>query len=208
MVRFFSENGEIFAHYKRKVCQMKQQVKRSSLSIYLGVGEVSGKSPKIGLEFKNISGSEKLRYSYKKKSVTKKQADWLKWEYINTLPWCRHNIYPRYEFFWIFYYKKFFTCKTYIVSYHEILKSVQKFIALLQKLFPFLLRLYLTPQIIYRWKAKKKRYIWILFPHLRVKCYVSPHRFIPITVVISLIFAISGKLQKEKKVAINWCGDT
>ena len=37
---------------------MKQQVKRSSLSIYLGVG-VSGKTPKIDLEFKNISGSEK-----------------------------------------------------------------------------------------------------------------------------------------------------
>ena len=29
----FSENGEIFARYKRKVCQMKQQVKRSSLRI-------------------------------------------------------------------------------------------------------------------------------------------------------------------------------
>ena len=57
--QFFSENGEIFTHYKRNVCQMKQQVERSTLSIYLGVG-VSGKSPKIGLEFKNISGSEKI----------------------------------------------------------------------------------------------------------------------------------------------------
>ena len=36
----FSENGEIFARYKRKVCQMKQQVKRNSLRIYLGVGWV------------------------------------------------------------------------------------------------------------------------------------------------------------------------
>ena len=44
---------EIFAHYKRKVCQMKQQVKRSSLSIHLGVGVIE-KLPKIGLEFKNI----------------------------------------------------------------------------------------------------------------------------------------------------------
>ena len=34
----------------------------SSLSIYLEVG-VSEKSPKIELEFKNISGAEKLRYS-------------------------------------------------------------------------------------------------------------------------------------------------
>ena len=60
MVPNFSENGEIFAHYKRKVCQMKQQVERSSLSIYLGVW-VSGKSQKIDLEFKNISGSEKIK---------------------------------------------------------------------------------------------------------------------------------------------------
>ena len=40
MVPIFWENGEIFAHYKRKVCQMKQQVKRSSLNIYLGRGWV------------------------------------------------------------------------------------------------------------------------------------------------------------------------
>ena len=66
MVPFFSENGEIFAHYKIKVFQMKQQVKRSNLSIYLGVG-VSGKSPKIGLEFKNISGSERIKVFLKKK---------------------------------------------------------------------------------------------------------------------------------------------
>ena len=59
MVPKFSENGEILTHYKRKVCEMKEQVKRNSLSIYLGVG-VSGKSPKIGFEFKNISGSEKI----------------------------------------------------------------------------------------------------------------------------------------------------
>ena len=31
MVPHFSENGEIFVYYKRKFCQMKQQVKRSSL---------------------------------------------------------------------------------------------------------------------------------------------------------------------------------
>jgi len=41
---------------QRKVSQMKQQVKRSSLSVYL-----SGQSPTIGLEFKNISGSEKIK---------------------------------------------------------------------------------------------------------------------------------------------------
>ena len=67
----FSENGEILAHHKRKVCQMKDQAKRNSLSIYLGIG-VSGKSPKILLEFKNISGSEKLRYSYNKKVCSRK----------------------------------------------------------------------------------------------------------------------------------------
>ena len=42
------------------------------------------------------------------------------------------------------------------------LKSVQKCIALLQKLLPVLLQQYLTPQIIYRWKASEKCYIWIL----------------------------------------------
>ena len=35
---FCWQNGEIFSHYKRKVCQMKPQVNRSSLSIYLVVG--------------------------------------------------------------------------------------------------------------------------------------------------------------------------
>ena len=58
LVPKFSENEEIFVYYKRKFCQMKQQVKRRSLSIYLGVG-LSGQSPKISLEFKNIWGSEK-----------------------------------------------------------------------------------------------------------------------------------------------------
>ena len=57
---FFFRKWEIFAHYKRELYQMKQQVKRSGLSIYLGVG-VSGKSPKIVLEFKNVSGSEKIK---------------------------------------------------------------------------------------------------------------------------------------------------
>ena len=57
--KFFRKCG-IICPYKRNVCQMKQQVKRSSLSIYLGVG-VSGKSPKNGLEFRNISGSEKIK---------------------------------------------------------------------------------------------------------------------------------------------------
>ena len=43
---FFSNwNFWVLMYYKRKFCQMKQQVKRRSLSIYLGVG-VSGQSPK------------------------------------------------------------------------------------------------------------------------------------------------------------------
>ena len=39
---------------------MKEQVKMSSLRIYLGVGVSGMKSPKVGFEFKNISGSEKI----------------------------------------------------------------------------------------------------------------------------------------------------
>ena len=69
MISTFSENKEIFAHYKRKVCQMKQQVKRRSLRIYLGVG-VSGKSLKIGLESKNKSASEKNNVFLFKKAST------------------------------------------------------------------------------------------------------------------------------------------
>ena len=52
---FFQKMGK-YSPITKEVCQIKQQVK----SIYLGVG-VSGKSPKIGLEFKNISGSEKIK---------------------------------------------------------------------------------------------------------------------------------------------------
>ena len=58
MVPNFSENGKIFVYNKNKICQMKQHVERSNLSTYFGVG-VSEKSPKSGLEFKNIPGSEK-----------------------------------------------------------------------------------------------------------------------------------------------------
>ena len=49
--QFFAENGEIFAYYKSKEKQFK----------HIFRGRVCGKSPKIGLEFKNISGSEKIK---------------------------------------------------------------------------------------------------------------------------------------------------
>ena len=51
----------IFQNFKNETASQEKQF----LSIYLEVG-LSGKSPKIGLEFRNISGLEKIRYSYKK----------------------------------------------------------------------------------------------------------------------------------------------
>ena len=56
----FGTNFRNCGNIRSKLCQIKRQVKRSILSIYLVVG-MNGKSSKIGLEFKNISGLEKKR---------------------------------------------------------------------------------------------------------------------------------------------------